>query len=332
MAKATRGAVMEAAMQASLGLDTSCYTTSVALVSGDDLVFDGRIPLRVPDGACGLRQSDALFQHVRNLPALIGEAFGAAREGGFEVSNVAASAWPRRAEGSYMPVFMASAGYGRSIASALSARCVEVSHQEGHIAAASWSAGMDQNGGFLALHLSGGTTELLSVHGVFESDLIGGTEDLNAGQFVDRVGVALGIPFPAGPGLEAMARGCPGGALRLPVAVRGLSVSFSGPCSAALRSVQAGARTEDIALAVFDCIGRSMSSLCAAGLMHTGANCVLAAGGVASNSIVREIMTTSIGSLVPGAQVRFAEPAYSGDNAVGAALLGQEVRHFYACQ
>jgi N6-L-threonylcarbamoyladenine synthase len=227
---------------ATLGLDTSCYTTSAALVIGGILAYDGRAPLQVSKGHVGLRQSEALFQHVRNLPRLIEAACDGARRESCDIVAVAASAWPRRVEGSYMPVFLASAGYGRALAAALGVPFLETSHQEGHVAAARWSSGLKPDGGYLALHLSGGTTELLSVKSRFQLELLGATDDLNAGQFVDRVGVALGLSFPAGPDLERLAGGGEPGRVSLPVAVRGLRVSFSGPCSAAMREIDSGAR------------------------------------------------------------------------------------------
>lgn len=302
----------------------------MALVDGGGLVYDGRTPLEVSPGAIGLRQSDAVFQHVRNTPGLIEAALRVARQRGLRIAAVAASAWPRRIEGSYMPVFLAGSGFGRAVSAAFGAPYIEVSHQEGHIAAASWSSdlGIARRGGFLALHLSGGTTELLAVHDRTSVELLGGTEDLNAGQFVDRVGVRLGIPFPAGPGLELLAAGGEPGAVRLPVAVaRGrkqgsLGISFSGPCSAAMRELDAGRRPADVALAVLECIGRSVAALCVDGLRATGLCEVLASGGVASNSIIRGIMQEETASMVPRSSLYFAAPEHSRDNAVGVALLG----------
>ena len=313
----------------SLGLDTSCYTTSVALVDSGGLVYDGRTPLEVSFGAVGLRQSEAVFQHVRNTPALIEAALHTARQRGLKVAAVGASAWPRRVRGSYMPVFLVGSGFGRAASASLAAPYIEVSHQEGHIAAASWSSdlGIARRGGFLALHLSGGTTELLAVRDRFSVELLGGTDDLSAGQFIDRIGVKLGIPFPAGPGLERLAADGRSGAARLPVAVARarepghLAVSFSGPCSAAMRELGAGTRQADLALGVLECIGQSAAALCAEGLRAAGLRELLASGGVASNSIIRRIMQDEVARMVPGSVLHFAAPEHSRDNAVGVALL-----------
>lgn len=306
---------------AGLGIDTSCYTTSVAIVSSGGSVYDGRAPLEVRRGELGLRQQDAVWQHVRALPGLLEEAFEAARRHSVVVQSVAASAWPRRAEGSYMPVFSVSLGAGRAAAAALGCAFKAVSHQEGHVAAALQGMARPPEGRHLALHVSGGTTELLVVEGKYEISPIGGSSDLNAGQFVDRVGVALGLPFPAGPMLEQMAAAGTAGAVSLPASGREMQVSFSGPCSAALRQLEAGARGADVALAVFSCIGRALGRLAARGMSATGIATLVVAGGVASNGVVREVMARELHREHPAARVEFAQPRYATDNAVGSALL-----------
>lgn len=317
--------MMEAGAVAGLGIDTSCYTTSVALISSGGPVYDGRAPLEVARGQLGLRQQDAVYQHVRALPVLIEAAFEAARQHGLQVRAVAASAWPRRVEGSYMPVFNVSLGAGRAVAAALGCPFLPVSHQEGHVAAALLSLEGPPDGPHLAFHVSGGTTELLKVEGKFQIEAIGGSGDLNAGQFVDRVGVALGLPFPAGPALEAMAAEGASGAVSIPASVKGMQVSFSGPCSAALRHLEAGASGPDVALAVFSCIGRALGRLALRGMEATGLEVLVVAGGVASNAIVKDVMTREIRRARPGVRVEFALPKYASDNAVGAASLAYDL-------
>lgn len=310
-----------AAGVAALGIDTSCYTTSVALVSSGGSVYDGRAPLEVRPGELGLRQQDAVFQHIRALPGLLGAAFDAARSHGLAVRSVAASAWPRRAEGSYMPVFSVSAGAGRAAAAALGCAFAAVSHQEGHVAAALHGLAHPPEGRHLAFHVSGGTTELLIVEHRYRITPIGGSSDLNAGQFIDRVGVALGLPFPAGPMLEEIADTGAPGAVTLPASVKGTEVSFSGPCSAALRQIEAGARGEDVALAVFSCVGRALGRLAARGMADTGLSTLVVAGGVASNGVVKAVITRELRREHPAAVIEFAQPHYARDNAVGVALL-----------
>ena len=183
-----------------LGLDTSNYTTSAAVFNGATGSNAGKL-LEVPEGALGLRQSDALFQHVKRLPDMICKL--AEAELLHNVAAVGASTRPRAVEGSYMPCFLAGESLGRCAANLLGVPFYPCSHQQGHLAAAAWSAGrMDLlDRPFLAWHLSGGTTELLYVQPDgcnVKAECIGGTQDISAGQLIDRTGKLLRIAFPAG--------------------------------------------------------------------------------------------------------------------------------------
>jgi len=315
-------------MEMYLGIDTSCYTTSLALVDKQgELGSDLRRVLKVTRGERGLQQSAALFQHVQNLPELVDELnvnFDLRR-----IAGIAVSTRPRPVEGSYMPVFTAGAGQARILGKALGVPVFETSHQEGHLTVGIWSARGPETDEFLAVHLSGGTTELLKVRKLkgeiisgqplFEVELLGGTTDLHAGQFVDRVGVRLGLPFPAGPGLELLARnGAPGKGL-IPSAVRGYDVSFSGPESQAQRLIDSGASGEQVARAVESCICKTLVKLIGRGVKDHGLKQVLVVGGVASNQYIRGELKASL--LSAGIEAYFAEPRFSSDNAVGTALI-----------
>lgn len=306
-----------------LGIDTSAYTTSVAVVNSDGkLIYENRRLLDVPSGERGLLQSQAVFQHVQNLPGLLKEAFG--RIDSARVAAVAASTAPRPVEGSYMPVFTVSRGQGEALAAALNCPFVATTHQEGHIAAAAWSAGVELPQRFLAVHLSGGTSELLLVTvrpGGYHVQLLGGTEDLHAGQFVDRVGVALGLDFPAGPVLEKLAAGSTE-RLGIPSAVDGYKFSFSGPETHAQRLIKQGAKAADVARAVEQCIATTLEKVLRRAVQQEGIKEVLLAGGVAANSYIRGRLKKRLEHRAVGARLVFAQPQYSTDNAVGIALLG----------
>ena len=198
-----------------LGIDTSNYTTSLALVSDDGFVQTRRI-LEVKKGECGLRQSDALFLHTVDLPELFPAVFAEYRERfgvDAKVDAVAYSAYPRDVAGSYMPCFLAGQSAASAVASALGVPLMRFSHQAGHIMAALKTCGAEEKMGeeFFALHLSGGTTEL--VHAKkddeigFSAEIVGDTADISAGQLVDRAGVMLGLKFPCGGELEKLALG-----------------------------------------------------------------------------------------------------------------------------
>ena len=302
-----------------LGLDCSAYTTSLALVGDDEsLLWEGRRILPVREGGLGLRQSEAVFAHIKNLPPLWEEGAALLKE--FPLAAVAASVRPRPAARSYMPVFRVSETAGALIAHSLGLRFFSFSHQEGHLAAGLWSAGLPA-GRYLAVHLSGGTTEILDVEesegGRLAISLLGGGGDLHAGQFVDRTGVALGLPFPAGPALEQLALQGTTGAVVLPVAVKGCEISFSGPASHAGRLLQRGCSGPDLARAVELCIADSLAAaLGAVGGLHRYAG-ILIVGGVAANSFIRRRLAEK----GPGAPIHFASPPFAGDNGAGPAVL-----------
>ena len=298
-----------------LGLDTSNYTTSAAVFDGAAGVNRSRL-LDVPAGTLGLRQSDALFQHVKRLPGLI----SALREEGVlqGITAVAASTRPRAVEGSYMPCFLAGEGQGRAIADVLGVPFYAVSHQQGHIAAAAWSAGdlslLDRP--LLAWHLTGGTTELLKVEPDGKNvrcEKVGGTSDISAGQLIDRTGVLLGLQFPAGKALDALAAEQPKGE-RFPVKLKDLTFSLSGVENQVKTRVEKGEAPADIAAFVLNTISDVVRRTTLAALKEWPGLPVLCSGGVASNSRLRQVMEAACAA-------RFAQPCYSTDNAMGVAIL-----------
>ena len=298
-----------------LGLDTSNYTTSVAVFDGRTGQNEGRL-LEVRPGELGLRQSDALFQHVKRLP----ELFSRLEQAGLlqNIEAVGASTRPRAVEGSYMPCFLAGASQGQSLAHTLGVPFFAHSHQQGHLAAAAWSAGrldlLDRP--FLAWHLSGGTTELLRVEPdgtSVRAEIVGGTSDISAGQLIDRTGVLLGLQFPAGKALDALydqADAC----LDYRVKLQELSFSLSGMENKVKQLAAAGEKPANIARFTLDTvIGVVLRATREAQSRWPGLP-VLCSGGVASNRQLR-------GALEQGCQAIFAQPQYATDNAMGTAIL-----------
>jgi N6-L-threonylcarbamoyladenine synthase len=308
-------------MSTAIGFDTSCYTTSVALARDGQIIASRRRLLTVEQGERGLMQSEGVFQHETRLPELIEQLM---QEAGVQkIDAVGASTRPRPVDGSYMPVFTVGEGYGRSLAAVLGVPFIATSHQEGHIRAAMVDTALTYGEEILAVHLSGGTTEVLHVKDG-EIHLIGGSNDLHAGQFVDRVGVKLGLGFPAGPALEQMAmRGR--AESKLPVWVRGCECSFSGSESAAQRLIDSGALSpEDMAAEVFSCIARSLAKVLANASQQTGVKKVLLAGGVASSTYLRELLPKRLKKMNVRLKLNWGRPELSGDNACGVALIASE--------
>ena len=307
-----------------IGLDTSCYTTSAAAVTVDgEVIASCRKLLPVPEGKRGLRQSEMVFIHTKQLPDRMEELAEKIR--GMEIAAVCASARPRDDEESYMPAFHVGDAQARSLAALLGVPCFASTHQRGHVRAATVDSGV-RPGNMLAVHLSGGTTEVLSLIGD-RLTLLGGTLDLHAGQVVDRTGVALGLPFPAGPHLEGLARRGKSEA-RLPanLADGDLHCHFSGAETQIQRWIANETLTqEDIAAEVYDLLARTMARMITAAAKQTGVRQVLIAGGVASSALFRELVRERIAKRDRGLHVCFGRPEFSGDNAVGAALIGADL-------
>ena len=295
-----------------LGLDTSNYTTSAAVFDGADGCNAGRL-LAVRPGELGLRQSDALFQHVKQLPALLEELEG--RGLLRDLKAVGASTRPRTVEGSYMPCFLAGESHGRALAAALGVPFSACSHQQGHLAAAAWSAGRTDllDGPFLAWHLSGGTTELLLVRPQgtnVAAEKLGGTSDISAGQLIDRTGVLLGLPFPAGKALDALAS--ESGPVRgFPVKLNDLTFSLSGMENKVKALAEQGEPPAEIARFTLETVASAVRRATDAARKRWPGLPVLCSGGVASNRLLRTVMSDAA----------FAAPQYSTDNAMGAAIL-----------
>ncbi|MCI8869702.1 MAG: DNA-binding protein [Lawsonibacter sp.] len=298
-----------------LALDTSNYTTSAAVFDGRTGRNESRL-LQVRPGELGLRQSEALFQHVKALPGLLGRLEELGLLSGLRA--VGASTRPRSVEGSYMPCFLAGASQGEALAHALGVPFFAFSHQQGHLAAAAWSAGRPDllDAPFLAWHLSGGTTELLRVEpegSSIRAEMIGGTSDLSAGQLIDRTGVLLGLPFPAGKALDGL-YGQADASYEPRVKRNGMTFSLSGMENQVKKLAEAGEKPANIARFAQDAVfGAVLRATQAARKEYPGLP-VLCSGGVASNSRLREGLSALCGAL-------FAPPQYSTDNALGVAVL-----------
>lgn len=313
---------MEMAKRVTIGFDTSNYTTSVSVFDIDkgEIIANLKTPLRVESGERGLRQSDALFSHIKNLPDMCEKL-----KEYYKISELLAvgySGYPRDVPGSYMPCFLA----GKAAAFALASSGVplyDFSHQSGHIMAALWHSSRREllNTPFLSFHVSGGTTELLYVtpkNCGFDIKLVGETEDLNAGQLVDRVGVLLGLDFPCGAALEKLAekfdyRQNKCRIFQRPV-VKDLICNLSGAENKAKNALDNKVPGEEIAFFVLDFIARTLDKMTISAKEKFGELPILYAGGVMSNKYIKNYLTARHNAV-------FSLPEYSADNACGTAIL-----------
>ena len=305
-----------------IGFDTSNYRTSVAAVTLDgEILVNHRELLPVSDGERGLRQSDAVFAHIRQLRNCGDELRTALH--GMRIAAVAASTKPRDGEASYMPVFQAGHTAGSMLAAALDVPFYETTHQRGHLAAALQGTALERADRLLAVHLSGGTTDLLALDGD-KLIQIGGSADLHAGQLVDRAGVEMGLGFPAGEALEELAaRGRSEGRLGCSMDDGGLSCHLSGAETRVHRWIQEGSiPREDIAREIYDLLARTLIRMLQAGEGKTGIRSALITGGVAASALLRQMMADRKKKTRNCPEIFFGKPEMSGDNAVGVALIG----------
>ena len=305
-----------------IGFDTSNYRTSAAVVTLDgEILADYRELLPVSEGERGLRQSEAVFAHIRQLRNC--EGLIRQRAGEFRIEAVAASVKPRDGEDSYMPVFQVGHTAGCVLAAALNVPFYETTHQRGHLAAAQHGTALEGAEQMLALHLSGGTTDLLEVD-CERIRRLGGSADLHAGQLVDRAGVALGLPFPAGEALEALAvRGKSEGRLGCSLEAGDLICHLSGAETKVQEWIRkAEISKEDIAREIYDLLARTIVRMLRAGARETGITRALVTGGVASSPLLRQLLEERRQKTNGCPEMVFGKPERSGDNAVGVALIG----------
>ena len=303
-----------------VGFDTSNYTTSAAVCDADGKVIANiKSPLPVEAGACGLRQSDAVFAHVKNLPDVCEQIRAVTSE--YTVAAVGYSAYPRDAEGSYMPCFLTGKVAASSFAAACEVPLYAFSHQNGHIMAAAYSSGQMERlmqDRFLAFHVSGGTTEALLVTpqngSIDQVTLVGETADLNAGQAIDRIGVAMGLSFPCGRAIELLAANATGKIPKPRISVKGCVCNLSGLENLALGLYNMTGNKELVSAYTLDFVAQTLSQMTENILTEHGRMPVLYAGGVMSNCRIRERLERKF-------HAYFGAPAFSADNAAGTSLL-----------
>lgn len=297
-----------------LGLDTSNYTTSLALFDDKKIVLNSKTLLCVKQGERGLRQSDAVFQHTVNMPKLIDTV----AIDDLQLNAVACSSRPRNIENSYMPCFLVGVNTASAVSRFAKAPLYCTSHQVGHILAAMYSVDKLSliDNPFIAFHVSGGTTEALLVtpdkDEIIKADVIAKTNDLNAGQAVDRAGVMMGLSFPCGKELDALSQGSEA-EFKHRLSLNGLDCSLSGVENKAKAMFEKGASKEDISKFVITYICDTIDGMTQRIIDKYGELPLIYAGGVMSNSLIKDKISKKYNAY-------FAHPEFSCDNAAGIAI------------
>jgi N6-L-threonylcarbamoyladenine synthase len=222
-----------------------------------------------------------------------------------------------------MPVFCVGQSFALSNAATLGVKAYSLTHQHGHIYAG-FIGNVIDDGQLIALHVSGGTLDILRVlveHGIVSEIVpLGGTADITFGQLIDRVGVAAGLSFPAGREMEQM---YVSGGAKLSVHVDGLSVNLSGAETQAMRMLENGYDKAQVCSGVIDSAAETLARLIVNAAAETGLKRFLFTGGVICNGVIRQRLEVACGKI--GAQAAFAQKEYCGDNACGLALAAQRL-------
>lgn len=307
-----------------LGIDTSNYTTSIAISNFEGKIIKNyKILLPVKEGERGLRQSDAVFAHIKNIPQIAKLIESELKGYNYKIMAVGHSAYPRDCEGSYMPCFLVGESISDLISSLYKIKNYKFSHQCGHIKSAVYSAKIPKlEKSFIAFHVSGGTTEILYVKPDiikgFDIKLIGGSKDLHAGQAIDRIGVKMGLKFPCGPQIEALAKE---NNKEIPVhklSIDNLWCNLSGLENLALKLYETTNDKPLVCAFILDYISNTLIKLTNNLREQYNDVQIVFAGGVMSNSIIKKRISTCFEN------VYFALPEFSSDNAAGIALLTRE--------
>jgi N6-L-threonylcarbamoyladenine synthase len=335
--RAPPGNRMTPSTQTILGLETSCDETAAAVVrraadgrvSVLSSIIASQIAAHAPFG--GVVPEIAARAHVESIDGIAAQALREAGVGFGALTGVAATAGPGLVGG-----VMVGLSFGKAIALARGLPLVAVNHLEGHAVSARLAAAVDYP--FLLLLVSGGHCQLLSVDGIGACRRLGSTIDDAAGEAFDKIAKTLGLPYPGGPALEALAATGDPSRFELPRMLLGrkdLSFSFSGLKTAAARLAEGlkkgpsgDAERADLAATVQAAIAtqlaeRSDRAMAAYALAHEGRGLrFVVAGGVAANKAVR----ARLQSVAEARGFSFTAPplAYCTDNAAMIALAGAE--------
>lgn len=302
-----------------IGIDTSNYTTSIAICDENgEIIANIKSLLDVKEGERGLRQSDAVFAHIKNF-TMLAPLFSKAVEG-CDIKAVGVSVTPRDVSGSYMPCFLSGKAVADMIAATHNVPVYEFSHQAGHIMSALYSSANSERvmqDDFVAFHVSGGTTEALYVRpsrNSFDVQIIAETADISAGQAIDRAGVMMGLKFPCGKEMELLANQCEEKIPKAKICVKNGKCNLSGLENIAQKMYDETNNKYLTSAYVLNFVAETLLQLTADIREEYHDIPIIYAGGVMSNKYLQN-------KLSQFSNTYFATPEFSADNAAGIALL-----------
>lgn len=311
-----------------LGIETSCDETGVAVYdSGRGLLADrlySQVALHARYG--GVVPELASRDHIRKALPLIREVLSAAQVRLADLGGIAYTAGP-----GLVGALLVGGAIGRSLALGLGIPAVGIHHMEGHLLAPM----LEENPPtfpFVALLVSGGHTQLVRVDGIGRYQMLGESLDDAAGEAFDKVGKLMGLAYPGGPRVAALAEsGVPGRfQFTRPMVNRpGLDFSFSGLKTAVRTTVEAHRQADgqldpqtaaDIAWAFQEAVVGTFIIKCRRALEHTGLTDLVIAGGVSANQRLRAALSDMVRQ--QRARLFYAQPRFCTDNGAMIAYAG----------
>ncbi|GMR08772.1 MAG: tRNA (adenosine(37)-N6)-threonylcarbamoyltransferase complex transferase subunit TsaD [Gammaproteobacteria bacterium] len=311
-----------------LGIETSCDETGVALYASRDGLLAHALYSQVEVHAeyGGVVPELASRDHVRKTLPLLREVLGQAALGLGDIDAVAYTTGP-----GLIGALLVGASIGRSLAWGLKIPALEIHHMEGHLLAPLMEPDAPAFP-FVALLVSGGHTLLVEVEGVGQYRLLGESLDDAVGEAFDKTAKMLGLPYPGGPELEALAASGNPDRFQFPrpmVNRPGLDFSFSGLKTFAVNTfkehtgrdhVDGPAIRADIARAFQDAVVDTLGIKCRRALQQSGLKRLVISGGVSANQRIRQHLTDI--AAAEQAQAYFPRPMFSTDNGAMIAFAG----------
>ena len=299
-----------------LGIDTSNYASSIAVIDYETnkILLNEKHFLPVKQGECGLRQQDAVFSHIKNLIDILELVHNK-----FDLSCVQAvgvSVKPTNEENSYMPCFLVGKLVSQVVKAVKDIPVIQTTHQDGHLNSALFSLNNEKlyNDKIIVFHVSGGTTDMIIVENGQIKQTVGSSNDLFAGQAVDRLGVKLGFPFPAGVYVSQQAEKC-SEMIKPKVSVKGLDCNLSGLQNQCEKLLEDGMSEEYVCKYCLSFIAQTLIKMADNARDMYGSLPIVFVGGVMSSSTIKNIVESKMEN------VYFVEPVFSSDNAIGTAAV-----------
>ncbi|MDD5277104.1 MAG: tRNA (adenosine(37)-N6)-threonylcarbamoyltransferase complex transferase subunit TsaD [Methylovulum sp.] len=305
-----------------LGIETSCDETGVAIYHAKQGLINhflySQVDMHSEYG--GVVPELASRDHIRKLAPLIKQVLQESHLCSSDIKGIAYTAGP-----GLMGALLVGAATARSLAWAWQIPAVAVHHMEGHLLAPMLEENPPEFP-FVALLISGGHTLLIRVEGIGNYQLLGESLDDAVGEAFDKTAKLLGLGYPGGPKLSALAeQGKPHFTFPRPMTDRpGLDFSFSGLKTFTLNTFNASEKTgqdkADIAAAFQIAVSETLSIKCKRALQQTGLTRLVVAGGVSANKQIRQALTEMAAK--EQSQVYFPRPQFCTDNGAMIAYAG----------